>query len=204
MSVSEASRVAAAAGILLTTVAACGGTTGTAAPDSPSSGPTSVSTPVPQPTTRTSTPPATAVIARCATAALRVSLGQGEGAAGHYYVPIRFTNTGTPCSIAGYPGVSYFAGADQHQVGDAAVRDPGPAPRLVLQRGQSASAWVDQVNVDNYDPAQCAPEPVTGLRVYPPANTVPVLLAQPGARACTRHMDGQRPLAVQPVQGDTD
>ncbi|GAB3147063.1 hypothetical protein GCM10027258_39870 [Amycolatopsis stemonae] len=192
MSVSEASRVIAAAGILLTTVAACGSASDTAAPPSPSIEPASV----PAPPSTTGTP-------WCITAALHISLGHGEGAAGHFYVPIRFTNTGTPCGITGYPGVSYFAGADHHQVGDAAVPDPGPVPRLVLQPGQSASAWVDQVNVDNYDPALCGPQPVTGLRVYAPGNTVPVLLPQPGARACTQHMEGRRTLAVQAVQGGT-
>ncbi|WIY00523.1 DUF4232 domain-containing protein [Amycolatopsis mongoliensis] len=199
-----------AAGVLLL-VAACGSGGDTAAPS-----PTPVSTPTSAPASTTpsapaSTPPsrtttsATAVpVKLCTTTALKISLGQGDSAAGHFYVPVVFTNTGGPCRITGYPGVSYYAGGDHHQVGDAAARDAGPTPVLVLQRGQAASAWVNQVNVDVYDAAECAPAPVTGLRVYPPGNTVPVLLPEPGARACTKHMPDQRPLSVRAVQGGTD
>ena len=121
-------------------------------------------------------------------------------AAGNYYVPVIFTNTGAPCRITGYPGVSYYAGGDHHQVGDAAARDPGVTPVVVLQRGQTASAVVNQVNVSHYDAEPCGPTPVTGLRVYPPGNTVPVLLPEPDAHACATHMPDQRPLSVRAVQ----
>ncbi|MEU7788959.1 DUF4232 domain-containing protein [Amycolatopsis sp. NPDC049159] len=207
MSTSGTRRTAAAAGLLLITVAACDHEANTASPPSASSATaappvpavTATPSPVPRPTPGNSTPP----ITRCATAALRVSLGPGDGAAGHLYVPVSFTNTGRACTITGYPGVSYFAGGDHHQVGEAAVRDPGATPVLVLRRGQSAVAWVDQVNPDNYDPAVCGPTPVTGLRVYPPGGTAPVLLPEPGARACAKHLPGRRTLAVQAVRRDT-
>ncbi|MGW4527315.1 DUF4232 domain-containing protein [Amycolatopsis sp. NPDC004378] len=200
MSAFGTSRAVAAVGIVLVTVA-CGDSASTAAPP----GTTSEVTPPPAPLSmsRTTTVPAASALTRCTTAALRVSLGQGEGAAGHFYVPVLFTNTGNACGITGYPGVSYFAGSDEHQVGAAAIRDPGPVPRVVLQQGQSASAWVDEVNADNYDPAECDPTPVTGLRVYPPGDTQAVLLPQPGARACAQEMPGQRTLAVRAVQSDT-
>ncbi|MFD8496755.1 DUF4232 domain-containing protein [Amycolatopsis sp. NPDC059657] len=137
--------------------------------------------------------------APCAADALQVSLGQGNGAAGHFYVPIVFTNTGRACRITGYPDVSYFAGHDHHQVGDAAAREPGPTPMVLLRRGQSASAWVDQVNVDNYDPDECGPTAVTGLRVQLPGTGTAVLLAEPNARGCAEHMPGQPQLTVRPV-----
>ncbi|MBE1495753.1 hypothetical protein H4696_002853 [Amycolatopsis lexingtonensis] len=219
MSASGTCRTAAAVGILLATAAACGHNANTAAPTStpnlttaPPASTTTASptqpsvTPPPgtRSTPRTSAPPATPSITRCTTAALRLSLGQGDGAAGHLYVPVTFTNTGRTCTITGYPGVSYFAGADHHQVGAAAVRDPSATPTLLLHRGQSAVAWVDQVNIDAYDPAVCGPTPVTGLRVYPPGSTTPVLLPEPGARACTKQLPGgQRTLAVQAVRRDT-
>ncbi|UKD57515.1 DUF4232 domain-containing protein [Amycolatopsis sp. FU40] len=146
---------------------------------------------VPQPAARATAP--------CRTSGLDVALGQGEGAAGHYYVPIVFTNFGgDACALRGYPGVSYVV--DRRQVGDAAKREPGPVPALTLAPGQSAAAWLDQVNVDVYDPASCAPTPVDGLRVYPPDNTKPVFLAEPNARACAKHMPDQHPLVVRAVQ----
>jgi hypothetical protein len=138
----------------------------------------------------------------CRTQSLRVTLGQGEGALGHYYVPIVFINTGSTCTITGYPDVSYYAGTDQHQVGDAAAHEPGPTPTVVLRTGESAYAWLNQVNVDNYDPAVCKPLAVTGVRVYPPDNTSPVLLPEPSARGCALRMVDQRQLTVHAVRED--
>ena len=216
MSASGTGRAIAAVAILMVTIGACGHPADTAAPPSTAAATTSATAPVPStapspapssprsPATTPRTSPSPAPVLTCATAALRLSLGQGDSGAGHHYVPIRFTNTGAPCSISGYPGVSYYAGNDRHQVGDAAVREPGAVPRLVLHRGESAWAWVDQINIDVYDPAPCGPTPVTGLRVYPPGNTVPVLLPEPGARACANHMPDQRPLGVHAVQHDTE
>ncbi|WP_370962537.1 DUF4232 domain-containing protein [Amycolatopsis sp. cg9] len=197
--------VALAAGALL--AAACGSDAGTA-------GPSATTDPVPAPATSSApagTPPRTAVpttagavpVERCTTAGLAVKLEPGDTAAGNYYVAVLFTDTGAPCRITGYPRVSHYAGDDQHQVGDAADRDPGATPVVVLHRGQTASATVDQVDVSHYDPAACAPAPVTGLRVYPPGNTVSVLLPEPGAHACAEHMPGQRPLSVTAVRPGT-
>ncbi|MEU7785569.1 DUF4232 domain-containing protein [Amycolatopsis sp. NPDC049159] len=147
---------------------------------------------------------ATAVpVKQCTTADLNVKLGQGDMGAGNYFAPVLFTNTGAPCRITGYPGVSYYTGGDHHQVGDAAARDPGATPVVMLQRGRTATAMVDQVNVSHYDAEPCGPTPVTGLRVYPPGTTVPVLLPEPGAHACAKHMPNQRPLSVRAVQRGT-
>jgi len=176
-------------------VAACGGNTTTASPST-----TTVTSATTSSTTSTAgTPATTAAVGTCRTDSLRVTLGPGQGAAGHYYVPIVFTNTGRTCAITGFPGVSYYAGADHHQVGDAASREPGPIPTIVLGAGESAFAWLNQVNVDNYDPAVCQPVAVTGLRVYPPDNTGPVLLPEPNARGCVRPMAGQQ-LTVRAVR----
>ncbi|MFG1643516.1 DUF4232 domain-containing protein [Amycolatopsis sp. NPDC049252] len=41
------------------------------------------------------------------------------------YTPIVVTDTGGPCRITGNPGVSFYAGSDHHQVGEAATRDTG-------------------------------------------------------------------------------
>ncbi|GAA0594852.1 hypothetical protein GCM10010174_07560 [Kutzneria viridogrisea] len=137
----------------------------------------------------------------CATSSLSIVLGEGNGAVGHFYRPIVLTNiSNNPCGITGYPGVSYVAGGDRHQIGDAASREAGPKPEVVLQQGQSALGWLNQVNVDNYDFTACEPTPVDGLRVYPPDNTESVILPVPHARGCTRHMSGQSQLTVAPMR----
>ncbi|MFG1643518.1 DUF4232 domain-containing protein [Amycolatopsis sp. NPDC049252] len=203
------------AGALLA-AAACGSGAGTASPSATtdpvptppparSSAPASTAPTVPPVPTRTPVPTTATVVPvrQCTTAALTIKLEPGDMGAGNYYVAVLFTNTGAPCRITGYPGVSYYAGGDHHQVGDAAGRDPGPEPVVVLHRGQTASATVDQINVSHYDPEPCGPTPVTGLRVYPPGNTVPVLLPEPDAHACAKHMPEQRPLSVRAVQRGT-
>lgn len=199
-----------AAAALLLAVTACGPGAGSA-PSSSAPAPVPTSAPVSTPATAkptTPAPPRTTATAspvrQCTTAALRISLGRWEGALGHRYVPVVFTNVGAPCRITGHPGVSYYGGTDHHQVGEAAVRDPGPRAVLLLHRGESATAWVDQVNVYLYEPEQCGPVPVTGLRVHPPGSTTAVLLPETGANACTKHMPGQRTLGVRAVERSTD
>ena len=60
------------------------------------------------------------------TSELKGSLGPEEGAAGSTYAPLVLTNAGTrTCEVRGFPGVSYVAGADGHQVGPAAAMN-GP------------------------------------------------------------------------------
>ena len=200
------------AGALLA-VTACGSGAGNAGPSATTSppgppttspAPVSASPPAPPPApTRTSGSATVAPVRQCTTASLDIKLGPGDMGAGNYVAPILFTNTGAPCRISGYPGVSYYAGDDHHQVGDAAARDPGATPVVVLRRGQTATAVVNQVNVSHYDPEPCGPTPVTGLRVSPPGTTAAVLLPEPHAYACARHMPEQRPLSVAPVRRGT-
>jgi hypothetical protein len=187
------------AAVTVLLVAACGSGTTTATPTTTTTGVTSSTGPV---TTTPGTPTSSdaPVFARCTTKSLRIALGSGNGGAGHYYVPIIFTNAGGTCAISGYPGVSYVAGADEHQVGDAAAREPVDTPMLVLRNGESVSAWVNQVNVDNFDPAVCGPVSAAGLRVYPPDNTDSVVLPEPSVRACANHLAGQDQLTVRAVQ----
>jgi hypothetical protein len=56
----------------------------------------------------------------CASKDLSLALGEAEGAAGTVYRPLKFTNVSDfPCVLHGFPGVSYVAGEDGHQVGKA-------------------------------------------------------------------------------------
>jgi len=107
--------------------------------------------------------------AECKVADLKLSLGGGDAAAGTVYRELRFTNKGSrTCTIQGFPGVSYVAGEDGHQVGPAAFRDGSKGKAISLKPGMTVFAPVGFVQVGNYDPAVCKPTAVRGLRVYPP------------------------------------
>jgi hypothetical protein len=117
----------------------------------------------------------------CKVADLNVSLSQGEGAAGTYYRGLIFTNKGgRTCTMQGFPGVSFVAGDDGHQVGPAAYRNGVKGPVVTLKPGDTAYSEVGFVQVANYDPAVCRPTEVRGLRIYPPHDYDSMFLANPG------------------------
>jgi hypothetical protein len=108
---------------------------------------------------------------QCGSAELEVSLGATDGAAGTIYHALVFTNSGPrSCTIQGFPGVSFVAGDDGHQVGQAARRNGDKGPVVTLVPGATATAPVGFVNVGALGP-RCRPTPARGLRVYPPHNT---------------------------------
>src|SRR2546423_5395280 len=64
---------------------------------------------------------------RCVCAQLTVSVGPGPNAAGHVGLLVVFTNTGAaPCTMSGYPGVSFMTGPSGTQIGDPADRAATP------------------------------------------------------------------------------
>lgn len=147
------------------------------APPSPSAAPSLSASPASTPATASPAGPAP-----CRTSALRVSLGQGEGAAGSTFVPLVLVNTGVAaCTLDGHPGVS-TVDARGRQVGHAAGRE-GRTAGVVLAPGASAHATLREVDAGTYDAAACRPVPVTGLRVYPPDQTASVVVDAPGT-AC--------------------
>jgi hypothetical protein len=116
------------------------------------------------------TAPAATGPSTCTSAALHASLSGANGAAGSVYYELDFLNTAsTSCVAQGYPGVSFVAGADGHQVGAAASRTSGSAPQFVLNPGAVAEAQLRIVNAANY--SNCGLTDVLGLRVYPPGQT---------------------------------
>lgn len=118
---------------------------------------------------------------RCTSAELSGSLGTAEGAAGSVYRTLLLTNTGDrTCELTGFPGVSYVAGADGHQVGPAASMSGPRGGPVQLVPGAAAVADVREVNVANYDAAVCRPTPVRGLRIYPPGDTASLFVATDG------------------------
>ena len=167
-------------------LAACngGGTAGSGEPNVPTITDSSTSQPAGTAPGTSSSPPSTAQAeqpptstgqggvtnsAECKVADLKLSLRDGDAAAGTVYRSLVFTNKGSrTCTIQGFPGVSYVAGDDGHQVGPAAYRVGKKGPVITLKPGNSASADVGFVQVRNFDPAVCKPTEVRGLRVYPP------------------------------------
>jgi len=97
------------------------------------------------------------------------------------HIGLQFTNTGSsPCALYGYPGVSWVAGADGHQVGAGAQRqadNSGSAVQTIkLAPGALASAPLDIVDAAVIPSSECKPVPVRGLRVYPPGEKAALFL----------------------------
>lgn len=137
--------------------------------------------------------------AECKVADLRLSLGGGDAAAGTTYRELRFTNKGTrTCTIQGFPGVSYVAGDNGHQVGPAAFRDGAKGRAISLKPGMTVFAPVGFVQVRNYDPAACKPTSVRGLRVYPPHEYDSMFVSAPGT-GCAGKPPGNQ-LTVQTIR----
>ncbi|MFI7117678.1 DUF4232 domain-containing protein [Amycolatopsis sp. NPDC049868] len=171
--------VAGTAGLLL--LSACGSENAPVAQNTSASPSSSVpdtsaapsatsSAPAPQPVQ----PPAQASKndGLCKAGDVKLSIKDSDAAAGTVYRKLVITNaSGHPCTIQGFPGVSYVTGADGHQVGEAAFRDGAKGGPVQLGNGESAIADVGFVNVRNYDEAVCKPTETRGLRVYLPQET---------------------------------
>lgn len=161
---------------------------GTSAPASPTTPSTSANDPGAAPAPQQEAQPGL-----CTAGDVELSLGRGEGTAGTRYRPLQFTNvSGAPCVIQGFPGVSYVAGDDGHQVGPAAYRTGSEGASITLASGQTAHADVGFVQVHNYDPAQCKPTPVRGLRIYPPQETESLFVEAPGTGCASADIPGHQ------------
>ncbi|MGW5699556.1 DUF4232 domain-containing protein [Amycolatopsis japonica] len=199
--------VAGTAGLLL--ASACGSGTepvaqNTSASPSSSAPDTSVapsatssaSTPTPQPVQ----PPAQAPKndGLCKAGDVKLSIKDSDAAAGTVYRKLVITNaSGHPCTIQGFPGISYVTGADGHQVGEAAYRDGAKGDPVQLANGESAIADVGFANVRNYPEEVCKPVETRGLRVYLPQETASNFLAVQGL-GCTGKISGNQ-LTVKTV-----
>jgi hypothetical protein len=152
------------------------------------SAPTTQAAPTSQPgaaqPTRTEVPSGDGAAAgpqRCTTAELSASLGGGDAGAGSVFRALIFTNTGSrTCELRGFPGVSYVAGDDGHQVGQAAAMSGERGAQGPIAPGGTAVAQVRMANALNFDEAACRPTPVRGLRVYPPGDTASLFVPMDG------------------------
>lgn len=139
----------------------------TTSSSSPTSSPSASSSPKPTPS-YSSTVQASV---HCTAADLGMALGQEQGAAGSTIVPIVFTNTSsTPCTLFGYPGVS-FLDASHKQIGLPAARRGGQEATVTLGPGDEANAQLSIPNPGNFSPSDCNVENSSFLLVYPPGET---------------------------------
>jgi hypothetical protein len=107
------------------------------------------------------------------------------------------------CTLYGYPGVSWVAGADGHQVGAAAVRQAdsseGAEKTVTLAPGALASAPLDIVDAAVFSPSACKPVPVRGLRVYPPGEKAALFLSMPTEAGGYGECSGATPDATMSI-----
>jgi len=198
--------VAASAGVLALSACGSGGTTPVADSSAPSASTSSATTTV---TTATSSPGTPTLAAPpvaqpadnglCKAGDVQLSLGQGDAGAGSVYRPLLIKNVSSkPCLVQGFPGVSYVAGADGHQVGKDAFREGTKGNAVKLNPGQSAVADIQFVNVQNFDPGTCQPTPVKGLRIYLPQETASNFVPSDGTGCASTKIPGNQ-LAVKTV-----
>ncbi|MDX3191784.1 DUF4232 domain-containing protein [Streptomyces sp. MN03-5084-2B] len=135
----------------------------------------------------------------CTADDVRLELGQGDAGAGSRYRPLRITNvSGTPCTVQGFPGVSYVTAEGGHEVGEAAVPEGDKGAPVRLGTGETAAATIQFVNIHNYDPAQCRPTPVQGLRIHLSQGTAAKFLTAPGTGCASTDIPGHQ-LSVKSI-----
>jgi hypothetical protein len=153
------------------------------APNSPSA--SSANNPVNPPASSPGTTSQPGAPKPCATSSLRVATAQGGGgAAGSFYFDLTFTNTGSsPCTLYGYPGVS-FTTAGHSQLGQPAARTPDAARIVTLIPNAEASASVRIPDVTVYSTQDCRPASASLIKVYPP-NQFAAAFVPTTAKVCT-------------------
>lgn len=167
------------------------GATATAASSAPATQSTSSKPTAATSAATTTSAPAAATstgVGACLAAQLTATLGAGAGGgAGHLYPFLVLTNKGnTPCTVKGYPGVSFVGSGNGTQLGAAASRDAGgiAITTLTLAHGESAHSQLNITVAGNYDPTTCKPKAADGLRIYPPDETHSLFIASTTYTAC--------------------
>ena len=191
---SAVASLALAAGAVLLTAAACGTSSNqggaTAAPTVTVTATEAASTAAssPEAPPATSSPRVTSPSGggggdeTCTASALRVAYADDKGGAGAGSVNGTFTFTNTssqPCTLRGFPGVSFVGGGNGTQVGEAATRtDDTVATKTLKGGGGSVKAALRRSQPGSYGDS-CDQTKVDGFRVYPPASKEAVFVAFP-------------------------
>ncbi|MFD9286640.1 DUF4232 domain-containing protein [Streptomyces mirabilis] len=111
-------------------------------------------------------------VARCESDGLKVSMENQESGAGRTSFQLIFQNTGSsPCSLTGFPGVS-FRGRDGVQIGSAASRDSDSKVTKVtlVPNGHAAVELQARNGQSGLSGSECKLKSVGFLRVYAPGS----------------------------------
>jgi hypothetical protein len=173
----------AASGVLAACafIAACGSATpGSSAPATAttssttaaasSSPATSSATASPAGSSAAPTTAAAATASGCLASGLQAQLGVSQGTAGTIYQVIVLTNTsGSPCTLYGYPGVSFVTAVGGTQVGAPAAKNPAVAPAvLTLAPGEKVNTLLALHDAGAF--GNCKLTNVDWLKIYPPGD----------------------------------
>jgi hypothetical protein len=130
-------------------------------------------------------------------------LGQGGAAAGSTFYPLNLTNNSqSPCSLFGYPGVSFVTGPSGSQIGQPATRSPAvPPATVVLSPGRTAHVTLQVVDALNYSKSACQPVKAHWIKVFPPGQ-FSALYVKFTALTCSAKLPGNlgSPLTVDAVK----
>lgn len=153
---------------------------------SPTPSSTATMTATARPTPTTSTAPI-AGLARCTVSHLTGVIGERNGApagAGDGMNQkddaIILTNKGTaPCTLQGWPGVSFVGDGNGTQLGAAATLDrTTPHPTLTIEPGGKVQAPLHYSNAAVYPASECGQKEADGFRVYPPGSTQSLFITE--------------------------
>lgn len=140
-------------------------------------------------------------VSDCTDSHLKISVDQGDAAAGSVMFTISFTNTGDdPCRIAGYPGVSAVGDGNGTQLGKAAQHGQAGKAAVLIPNGH-AEASLKAVDVgDGGGPLgdECEATDADGWRIYAPGSKRAQYVKQDGLHACAGDVDW---LTVDGVHG---
>ncbi len=110
----------------------------------------------------------------CKSSQLRLTAGPRQGAAGSAYTTFSLTNAGQQaCVLQGYPGVSVLDPAG-NLVGQPADRY-GPVGQPIEVAPGGRAQFVLRIS-EVTQPGCAAPRPSTQVQVYPPDQTVPLII----------------------------
>lgn len=192
-----------AVGALAVGLAACGGsgsnssTTSTTRASTTTTPPSSTTTGPSGSSTTTTT--AAAGTAACRTSSLALTFGSPNGSAGAVHYTLAFRNTGsTPCTLYGYPGVSFLDGSGS-QIGQPAQRQGTTPTTVTIAPGSSAYSSV--AVTDPGIPPCSGSAAAAQVLVFPPGETHAATLATPsGMQVCSSpDTAGYRSSIVTPV-----
>ncbi|MEU1621043.1 DUF4232 domain-containing protein [Streptomyces sp. NPDC005722] len=139
---------------------------------------------------------------RCAAGQLRVSVEDQDSAAGTTHFQLAFRNTGTePCSLTGFPGVS-FRGRDGAQIGTPADRASGtPATTVTLIPDARAVADAKALNGQaGLSAGECRLTSVSFLGVFPPGSREQIDVPWKASECAVRGAHGLTVGPLHPVR----